>query len=279
MEWRGEGGGLPHVPGVFPHSLVLVFPPSRVPSSPRSFGTAPEPPQLAGPPPLCVFFAGLECPFFVLLRLTHVAAATVKFKMAPQLLRPVPASRAPGRPAKSVVRSTSGHGSIAPPGHEQAWKREAAAPGQSASRAVVAAPPSQHLTRRRLASHNRASPAHRGALAARIGRPSLPPVGRRYQAVGGRLPGCFEVAAEPGARGFPNRRGSAVEGRGRRRGPGETEERDERQEPQVGSVHRRAIQASADRGGPVRPQRPQHAPAVYAMCVNRSKPMEARGAS
>ncbi|KAJ1131111.1 hypothetical protein NDU88_009454 [Pleurodeles waltl] len=92
MEWRGE-----------------------VPSSPRSFGTAPEPPQLAGPPLLCVFFAGLECPFFVLLRLTHAAAAAAKFKMAPQLLRPIPASRAPGRPAKSVVRSTSGRGSVAPP--------------------------------------------------------------------------------------------------------------------------------------------------------------------
>ncbi|KAJ1145240.1 hypothetical protein NDU88_011531 [Pleurodeles waltl] len=50
--------------------------------------------------------------------------------MAPQFLKP--ASRVPGRPVGSAVRSAFGTRLFSPPGHEQAWKREAAAPGESA---------------------------------------------------------------------------------------------------------------------------------------------------
>ncbi|KAJ1201487.1 hypothetical protein NDU88_005296 [Pleurodeles waltl] len=50
--------------------------------------------------------------FFVPLQLTHTAAAAAKFKMAPQFLKL--ASRVPGRPVKSAVRSAFGRVSSAP---------------------------------------------------------------------------------------------------------------------------------------------------------------------
>ncbi|KAJ1193661.1 hypothetical protein NDU88_002957 [Pleurodeles waltl] len=84
--------------------------------------------------------------------------------MAPQFLEP--ASRIPGRPVKSTVRSA--FGLFSPPGHEQACKREAAAPGESATGAAAVAPLALRHTRRELASPSPALPAHRGAPATQV---------------------------------------------------------------------------------------------------------------
>ncbi|KAJ1188823.1 hypothetical protein NDU88_005580 [Pleurodeles waltl] len=65
--------------------------------------------------------------------------------MAPQFLKP--ASRVPGRPVGSAVRSAFGTRLFSSPGHEQAWKREAAEPGESAIGAAAAAPPALRHTR------------------------------------------------------------------------------------------------------------------------------------
>ncbi|KAJ1092676.1 hypothetical protein NDU88_005786 [Pleurodeles waltl] len=89
---------------------------------------------------------------------------------------------------------------LSPPGHEQARKWEAAALGKGAIGAADAAPPSRRRTRRELARPSPGPPTHRGALAAQIGRPGLPRSsrrpGRRNQAAGGRLSGCFELAGD-----------------------------------------------------------------------------------
>ncbi|KAJ1184828.1 hypothetical protein NDU88_001625 [Pleurodeles waltl] len=65
--------------------------------------------------------------------------------MAPQFLKP--ASRVPGRPVGSAVRYAFGTRLFSPPGHEQAWKQEAAAPGESAIGAAAAAPPAPRHSR------------------------------------------------------------------------------------------------------------------------------------
>ncbi|KAJ1215483.1 hypothetical protein NDU88_003091 [Pleurodeles waltl] len=65
--------------------------------------------------------------------------------MAPQFLKP--ASRVPGRPVGSAVRSAFGTRLFSPPGYEQARKREAAAPGESAIGAAAAAPPTPRHSR------------------------------------------------------------------------------------------------------------------------------------
>ncbi|KAJ1166020.1 hypothetical protein NDU88_006431 [Pleurodeles waltl] len=59
--------------------------------------------------------------------------------MAPQFLKS--ASRVPGRPVGSAVRSAVGTRLSSPPGHEQARKRGAAAPGKSTIGDSAEAPP------------------------------------------------------------------------------------------------------------------------------------------
>ncbi|KAJ1091321.1 hypothetical protein NDU88_004448 [Pleurodeles waltl] len=63
--------------------------------------------------------------------------------MPPQFLKP--ASRVPGRPVGSAVRSAFGTRLFSSPGHEQSWTQEAAAPGESAIGA--AAPPTLRHSR------------------------------------------------------------------------------------------------------------------------------------
>ncbi|KAJ1105477.1 hypothetical protein NDU88_002883 [Pleurodeles waltl] len=140
--------------------------------------------------------------FFVPQQLTHAAAAGPLLCPSAAYTRgccrgkiqdgaPVPRAgfKRPGAPSEINRAVRFWTRLFSPPGHEQACKREAAAPGESATGAAAAAPPALRHTRRGLTSPGPALPAYRGAPATQVGCPGLPRSsrrpGRRYQAAGG----------------------------------------------------------------------------------------------
>ncbi|KAJ1207334.1 hypothetical protein NDU88_002725 [Pleurodeles waltl] len=160
--------------GFFPLlSLVLVFPPSQVPSSPRIFkkkSLRREPPQPAGPPPLHVFFAGpLLCSSAAYTR------GCCHSKIQDGAPVPQVGFTRPGAPSGISCAVCFWDASLQPPrpragaeaGGGRAWQEHDRGHSRSSSRSTP------------LASLSPASHAHRGALAAQVGRPGLPRSSRR----------------------------------------------------------------------------------------------------
>ncbi|KAJ1101803.1 hypothetical protein NDU88_006867 [Pleurodeles waltl] len=125
--------------------------------------------------------------FFVPQQLTHAAAAGPLLCPSAAYTRgycrgkiqdgaPVPRAgfTRPGAPSEINRAVRFWTRLFSPPGHEQACKREAAAPGESATGAAAAAPPALRHTRRGLTSPSPALPAYRGAPATQVGCPGLP---------------------------------------------------------------------------------------------------------